>query len=97
MINVKRIELVVQAIEMPLIQEILKKIDLHSYTYYKHVGGNGERGIREDLAFGEKFENITFIIACPEDKIASFIRLVRPLLKDYGGMCLISDALWVLH
>lgn len=97
MINIKRIELVIEAVEMPLIMETLKNLGLNAYTYYKHVGGNGDRGSREDLVFGEKFENVTFVIACPEEKIADFTENIRPILKSYGGMCLISDAMWVLH
>jgi nitrogen regulatory protein PII len=97
MFNVKRIELVIEAVEKPRVISTLKSINIHHYTIYKHVGGYGERGPRDDLAFGEKFENVTFVIACPENQLNLIIEALRPILKSFGGMCLVSDALWVIH
>lgn len=97
MIPVKRIELVVEAVEKQSVISTLKDINVLNYTIYKHVGGHGERGERNDSAFGEKFENVTFIIACPEDQLSIIIESLRPILKSYGGICLVSDAQWLIH
>lgn len=97
MLSVKRIELVIEAVEKPKVIETLKSVNVHHYTVYKHVGGRGKGGDRDELAFGEKFENITFVIACPEFELVTVIEAIRPLLKRYGGMCLVSDAQWVIH
>jgi nitrogen regulatory protein PII len=97
MFNVKRIELVIEAVEKPQVISTLKAINIHHYTIYKHVGGYGERGARDDLAFGEKFENVTFVIACPENQLKLVIEALRPILKSFGGMCLVSAAQWVIH
>jgi len=97
MFSIKRVELVIEAVEKANVISALKKININSYTIYKHVGGCGDRGDRDELAFGEKFENITFVIACPENRLSSVIEALRPILKSYGGMCLVSDAQWVIH
>lgn len=97
MYSVKRIELVIEAVEKSNVVNALKSIKIHHYTIYKHVGGAGERGLRDELAFGEKFENVTFVIACPEERLNAVIETLRPLLKSFGGMCLVSDAQWVIH
>jgi len=97
MFSIKRVELVIEAVEKANVISALKKININSYTIYKHVGGCGDRGDRDELAFGEKFENITFVIACPENRLSSVIEVLRPILKSYGGMCLVSDAQWVIH
>jgi len=97
MINVKRIELVVEAIEKEQVIDCLKSINISSFTIYHHVGGAGERGVRDEGVFGEKFENITFVIACAEIQLQAVIEVLRPILKMYGGMCLVSDAQWVKH
>lgn len=97
MISIKRIELVIEALEQRRVISALKGINIHNFTIYKHVGGCGERGVRDDVAFGEKFENVTFVIACPEDQLHQVIEALRPLLKSFGGMCLVSDAQWVVH
>ena len=95
--NVKRIELVIEAVEKARVISTLKEINVFNYTIYKHVGGFGERGVRDDLAFGEKFENVTFVIACQEEQLSVIIETLRPILKSYGGMCLVSDAQWIIH
>lgn len=97
MMSIKRVELVIEAVEKSTVISSLKEIDIHDYTFYKHVGGNGQRGEKGDLAFGEKFENVTFVIACPENKLYALVGVIRPLLKSFGGMCLVSDAEWVMH
>lgn len=97
MFSIKRVELVIEAVEKANVISTLKKININSYTIYKHVGGCGDRGDRGELAFGEKFENVTFVIACPENRLTNVIESLRPILKTYGGMCLVSDAQWVIH
>lgn len=94
---VKRIELVVEAVEKQHVIELLKSIHMDSFTFYPHVGGYGKRGIREHDVFGDKFENMTFVIACEATELDAVITVLRPILKHYGGMCLISDAQWVVH
>lgn len=97
MIGVKRIELVVEAIEKEEVIASLKRINIRSFTIYHHVGGSGERGVRDEGVFGEKFENVTFVIACSENQVKAVIEILRPVLKRFGGMCLVSDAKWVKH
>jgi nitrogen regulatory protein PII len=96
-IGVKRIELVVEAIEKEEVIASLKRINIRSFTIYHHVGGSGERGVRDEGVFGEKFENVTFVIACSENQVTAVIEILRPVLKRFGGMCLVSDAKWVKH
>lgn len=97
MIGVKRIELVVEAIEKEEVIASLKRINIRSFTIYHHVGGSGERGVRDEGVFGEKFENVTFVIACSENQVKAVIEILRPVLRRFGGMCLVSDAKWVKH
>ncbi|MCC6130940.1 MAG: transcriptional regulator, partial [Acidobacteria bacterium] len=37
------------------------------------------------------------VVACDEAELAPLLESLRPLLSRYGGMCLVSDALWVRH
>jgi nitrogen regulatory protein PII len=95
--NVKRVEIVIEAIEQNNLIKVLNQVGVEGYTIYHHVGGQGERGERAGSAFGEKFENVAFVIACNENTLDKLIAAVRPILKNYGGICLVSDAQWVLH
>lgn len=95
--SIKRIELVIEAHEQDTVIELLENIQISAFTIYKHVGGKGERGMRDESVFGDKFENVTFVIACEENRLTDLIETLRPILKEYGGMCLVSDAMWVKH
>jgi hypothetical protein len=53
--------------------------------------------MRDDQVFGDKFENVAFVLACPEESITKLIESIRPVLKKFGGICLVSDAQWVIH
>jgi hypothetical protein len=37
------------------------------------------------------------LVAVPADSLARVIEVVRPVLKRRGGMCLVTDAHWVVH
>ena len=35
------------------------------------------------------------VLACKEDQAQKVVNELRPSLKGFGGMCLISDCLWL--
>jgi len=57
--------------------------------------GRGERGVRYESVQG--LGNVLMTIACDEPQAARVIEVIRPILKRYGGVCLVSDAMWVIH
>ncbi len=95
--TLKRVEIVIEAIEESKVIQILKEVGIDGYTVYHHVGGSGQRGDRDSLAFGDKFENVAFVIACEPSQLGQLTEAIRPLLRKFGGMCLVSDAQWLMH
>ncbi len=93
---VKRVELVLPAPEVTGLLALLDELGVHDYTAVKGVSGRGSRGIRGDDPFGT-FDNTYVLIACEPDELDRIIDTVRPLLTGRGGMCLVSDAVWVRH
>ena len=43
------------------------------------------------------FINSYVMTACPPEQVAAVIESLRPILKRYGGVCLVSDAQWLIH
>ena len=43
-----------------------------------------------------KENNAVVILACEEKQAERLIMTLRPKLKDFGGMCLVSDCQWVI-
>ena len=94
---VKRVEVVVEAAEINSFLKVLKKLGVEGYTLIRHVAGQGERGQRRPDEFVYEVENAYFIVACEEAQAVALVAAVRPMLVKTGGMCLVSDATWVIH
>ncbi len=96
LISMKRIEIVVDEEALGELLELLQSGGVRGYTFIKQAGGLGSRGERrpDDIALEEK--NAVIILACEEKQAERLVMTLRPKLKDFGGMCLISDCEWVI-
>lgn len=94
---VKRVEIVVEAAEINHFLDLLKRVGVSAYSIIRHVGGRGERGERRPDEYVYELENVYFIVACDEAQAGALVAAVRPMLVKTGGMCLVSDAVWVIH
>jgi len=93
---VKRIEMV---LHQDVIEEIVKKLDalgVSEFTLIQDVLGRGERGLRSSIGLGV-FQYSYLLLACEDAQVEPIVEMVRPYLKRFGGMCLVSDAQWVIH
>jgi nitrogen regulatory protein P-II 1 len=74
----------------------LNEVGVRGYTFIKQAGGLGSRGTRrpDDIFFEQT--NAMFILACEEKQAERLVTTLRPRLKEFGGMCLISDCEWVI-
>ena len=94
---VKKVEVVVDAQEIPHLLDQLSEIDIKAYTVIREAHGKGDRGTRGGEFFLGAFDNSYVMIACSEDQAERIVEAVRPLIERIGGICLVSDAMWVLH
>lgn len=92
---VKRIEIVVEEIELENVIRELDQIGVVGYTIVPRAGGRGDRGVRYESLQG--LGNVLLTIACDAQQAARVIEAMRPILRRYGGICLVSDAMWVVH
>lgn len=94
---VKRIEIIIDSIGVNELVGALKKQGANGYTIIPDVSGMGDRGPRMGDELTDVFKNTYLIVACPEDQANRLIEAIRPYLKKFGGMCLVSDAMWIKH
>ncbi|MEM7396677.1 MAG: transcriptional regulator [Verrucomicrobiota bacterium] len=94
---VKRIEIVIDAAHTPALLDVLKEADAPGHTLVRDVHGSGDRGDRTGDHLTEVFRNCLIIVACPPEQCESLVEAVRPLLRKFGGICLVSDAQWLRH
>ncbi len=95
--QVKRIEIIVDALEVPHLVRKLEAAGVSGYTIIKDATGTGERGLRDGGELTDVFKNSYVLIACPPEQTERIIEAIRPILKLRGGVCLVSDAQWVIH
>ena len=95
--EVKRIEIVIDASHTPMLLDALKDVGTTSYTLLRDVQGVGDRGERLGDTLTDVLQNSYVLVACPPEELSLVIEAVRPLIKQYGGVCLVSDAQWLLH
>jgi nitrogen regulatory protein PII len=94
----KRIEIVIEQPMAERMIEMLRKLDAPGYTLLRNVGGSGDRGDRRADELAGDSSNCLFLIACNDEAVVQRITEgVRPLLTRFGGICLVSDCLWLDH
>ena len=94
----KRLEIV---IEKPLARRLtatLLEHDAPGYTILDYAAGAGDRGERRADEPTSASTNCVVIVACETQEMAErLVEAIRPILSRSGGICLVSDALWVRH
>ena len=95
-IALKRIEIVIDEEKLEDLITLLNDVGVRGYTFIKQAGGLGSRGTRrpDDLFFEQT--NSLLILACEEKQAERLVTALRPRLKEFGGMCLVSDCNWVI-
>ncbi len=90
-IVMKRFEIVIGTEQLNQLIELLERSGIRGYTVIKDAGGLGTRGIRnpDDVLLTD--ENAVIIFACKEDQAQKVLDELRPAMKGFGGMCLISN------
>lgn len=97
MIPVKRVEIVVEAVQVRQVVRLIEEAGIGGYTLTRNIAGHGHRGERDADGLSDAFENACFVVAAEPDQANRLVEALRPLLSEGGGMCLVSDALWVRH
>ena len=94
---VKRIEIVIDSLELRKLLKNLEQVGVSGYTVIQDATGMGDRGVRAGDQLSDALKNSYVITACPEEQLQPLIDAIRPLLKRFGGICLVSDAQWIVH
>jgi nitrogen regulatory protein PII len=94
---IKRVEIVTDSLEMHEVIEQVNRLGISGYTLINEVLGKGERGLQSGDELTGVFKNSLLLVACEAEKIPDLVEAIRPMLKKRGGICLVSEAQWVVH
>jgi nitrogen regulatory protein PII len=95
--RVKRMEIVVDTLAVPKVLGALEASGLSGWTVVRDVTGKGERGLRAGDELTGVAGNGYVLTACEPEELARVTEAIRPILRTFGGVCLVSDAEWLLH
>ena len=97
MIAVKRIEIVVGARHSEKVTTLLDTLAVEGWTLVRDAMGRGQRGQQ----FGDELTGVSsnhwILTTCPAERLTDVVEPLRKVLERYGGVCLVSDANWVIH
>jgi len=94
---IKRLEIVVESAQEYAVEGLISRSGIDGYTLMRDVAGHGHRGDRDADGLTSVFQNVCFIVAAEPDAAERLLDALRPLLAESGGICLVSDAMWLSH
>lgn len=97
MLPVKKVEIIVNHHEVNQALRLLDSVGISGYTVVENAHGKGERGVTsEDIDLS--FRNTYIMTVCTNEKqLQQLVDAIKPLLMKVGGVCLVSEASWVVH
>lgn len=94
--NMKKVELVIEAVYINRLLELFKKHGINGYTIIKDIEGRGGHGVKMADDVSDVFSNIYVFTVCEEEIFLSMKEKIRAFVKKYGGKCIITDAMVIL-
>jgi nitrogen regulatory protein PII len=94
---VKKIEIITNSLELQKVLKILDNAGVSGYTIIEDVIGKGHRGRVIDDLEGHALTNGYIMTICNEEQEHQVVEAIRPILKKFGGVCVVSDAKSIIH
>jgi nitrogen regulatory protein PII len=95
--NIKRIEITVESLYQQKIVDAIENAGAPGYTVLKEVEGKGRHGKKDGKGISDGYKNCMVIVYVNQEEIKGMIDQVKPLIVKFGGICVISDAHWVIQ
>lgn len=94
---VSKVEIIIDALEVEHVVKLLDEIGVSGYSIINDVIGKGHRGVRSGYEFADLFKNSYIMVVCEEKEMHKIVEAIRPIIKKFGGMCIVSDVVMRIH
>lgn len=94
---IKRLEIITGPIEFRNLVAELEANGITGYAVVRNVLGKGDKKVHSWDSLSSETENLMVITTIPAERLHQVVEAIRPVLKQFGGACLVSDAMWVIH
>ena len=93
----KKVEVIIESIYVNRLIELFKESGVTGYTIIRDIEGYGAHGLKTADEANDLLSNNYIFTVCEEDKFANMIEKIRAFIDRYGGKCIVSDSLVLLH
>ena len=94
---VQRLEIIVERSIRDKILDVLTHAGCHGWSILPVSSGHGHRGTRGLEGLPGGLENELILAAVDDGQLPAVLDQLRPLLERWGGVCMVSQALWLRH
>ena len=95
--QMKKVEVIIESIYVNRLIELFKESGVTGYTIIRDIEGYGAHGLKTADEANDLLSNHYIFTVCEEDKFANMIEKIRAFIDRYGGKCIVSDSLVLLH
>ena len=95
--QMKKVEVIIESIYVNRLIELFKESGVTGYTIIRDIEGYGGHGLKTADEANDLLSNNYIFTVCEEDKFANMIENIRAFIDRYGGKCIVSDSLVLLH
>ena len=94
---VKRIEIITGPQEFRQVIDVLETSGVTGYAVLSQVLGKGDKKVNSWDSLTGEIQNLMVVTTIQSEMLQLLVESLRPVLKRFGGSCLVSDAMWVIH
>lgn len=95
--DIKRIEIITDSVYQKKLVELIDLTGVSGYTVLRDVAGKGLQGHKDGHGIAGGYKNCMIIVYCSVEEAHKVVDSIKNLILTYGGVCVVSDAHWVLH
>ncbi len=96
--KVMKVEIITDALEVEGIIKLLDEVGVPGYSIIsRDVTGKGRRGIRSGDKLTDLFKNSYIMVVCNEVEMHKIVEAIRPVIKKFGGVCIVSEVVLRIH
>jgi len=94
---IQRLEIIIDTLHARTVTEILDRHGVSGWSLLDVVEGRGERGLRRDDDLSGSSSNQLVLSTASPEQLEALLDELRPLLQRFGGVCMVSEAMWLRH
>lgn len=95
--RVVKVEIITDSLEVENIIKLLEEVGVSGYSIIQDITGKGNREVQSGYELTDLFKNSYRLVVCEENQMHKIVEAIRPVIKKFGGLCIVSDVILRIH